>query len=396
MPEHLENPDRDATPQLLGEDCPIAGQLTGMSIRVWAIDPGRVMWSGGEAVIALIADLVTAGGGHLAPESEGMLRARFDCQERAVCAARRVQRSLRTFSESPDIEGFAASIAIYKPDDEIQSGAPLGNPCSPLAISAPYQILVSDTIFEALHLTPGLQFRLCVNPSNPEGGYQELLWTDAESLAVWQERVVTASRVAEQRGDHRRRSEIEAVSSQTVESVDRRTSKAEKEEHVAQILENSFLRKNMFRFTAGASSLVLLAVVGLFVFLRSSKTHETRQQSPKTPTVEQQVPDKPAALEDRSAKQSKEKLQETGSTPVNPRITPNGRKASRESASAVTDYDGFTNKQIPQLLRKAEEDAGAGNFDDAKREYDIVLKLQPGNTTAVAGLRKLAMKIAER
>jgi hypothetical protein len=48
-----------------------------------------------------------------------------------------------------------------------------------------------------------------------------------------------------------------------------------------------------------------------------------------------------------------------------------------------------------QLVRRAGEDA-EGNYDAAKREYEIVLKLQSGNTPAKGSLRKLGLKVVER
>jgi multidrug efflux pump subunit AcrB len=95
-------------------------------------------------------------------------------------------------------------------------------------------------------------------------------------------------------------------------------------------------------------------------------------------------------------RQQETAAEETRSKSDHSRVPPNGRKATHETESSVAGYEGFTNKQIPQLLHRAEGDAGAGKYDDAKREYEIVLKLQPGNSTAQEGLRKLGMKIGGR
>jgi hypothetical protein len=50
---------------------------------------------------------------------------------------------------------------------------------------------------------------------------------------------------------------------------------------------------------------------------------------------------------------------------------------------------GFTARDVPQLLKMAQTDAGAGNYAQAKREYQKVLSLQPNNQDAKDGLRKL-------
>jgi hypothetical protein len=55
-------------------------------------------------------------------------------------------------------------------------------------------------------------------------------------------------------------------------------------------------------------------------------------------------------------------------------------------------YEGFTRSQIPQLLNRADSDAGKGNYDQARYEYEIVLKLDPSNAQAKQGLRRLSLR----
>jgi hypothetical protein len=57
-------------------------------------------------------------------------------------------------------------------------------------------------------------------------------------------------------------------------------------------------------------------------------------------------------------------------------------------------HDDIAYRPHAQLVRRAGEDA-EGNYDAAKREYEIVLKLQSGNTPAKGSLRKLGLKISE-
>jgi len=52
---------------------------------------------------------------------------------------------------------------------------------------------------------------------------------------------------------------------------------------------------------------------------------------------------------------------------------------------------GFLPQDIPFLLRKAAADAGAGRYDDARREYNIVRQFDPNNAIAKEGLRKLEL-----
>jgi hypothetical protein len=52
-------------------------------------------------------------------------------------------------------------------------------------------------------------------------------------------------------------------------------------------------------------------------------------------------------------------------------------------------YDGMTQKDISRLLQWARSDAGNGNYAKAAQEYRVILQLQPYNSDAKEGLRKI-------
>jgi hypothetical protein len=52
-------------------------------------------------------------------------------------------------------------------------------------------------------------------------------------------------------------------------------------------------------------------------------------------------------------------------------------------------YDGMTQRDIPRLLQWARSDAGNGNYAKAAQEYRVILQLQPYNSDAKEGLRKI-------
>jgi hypothetical protein len=64
-------------------------------------------------------------------------------------------------------------------------------------------------------------------------------------------------------------------------------------------------------------------------------------------------------------------------------------KENAEEPEAYADSGGVSQKDIPALLGMAQRDAGAGNYDRAKREYKKILSLQPSNQEAKDGLRRL-------
>jgi len=397
MTEYRDSPESDEPRPFISEDSAVAEGLTELSIRVWSIDPELVTWSSVDAVICLMADLLTASGGQLVAESREILSARFDRQETAVGAARRLQRALQAFAENPETAGFAASIAIHRAQDRARSGTASSISNALWSHSAPGQILVSSTVFETLQFSPGLRFRsLFIDPLGPDVGYQELLWTDAETLVAWRERVETASHASAMSDPHRQ-PEIGIANAEPRAAGSFADPAVVRLEDEFQISTEVSPRKNRIRFAAGAVSLALVAAIGAVVHFSAGKTHEFPQPPAKIQKIEQPTPpsDKPT-VPGNAQKQQETNTQETEPNTVHASVPRNGPKAPHETEAPVKEYEGFTSKQVPQLLRRAEEDAGAGSYDNAKREYEIVLKLQPGNSAAKEGLRKLGMKIGGR
>jgi hypothetical protein len=58
--------------------------------------------------------------------------------------------------------------------------------------------------------------------------------------------------------------------------------------------------------------------------------------------------------------------------------------------------EGFTRKDIPDLLRKADAAAGSGDYKSAIYEYDLVLRLDRANARAHEGLRRATVAENER
>jgi hypothetical protein len=389
MTEYLESPESDETPQLLGENGPIAVRSTELSIRVWSIDPEYVTWSSEHAVICLMADLVIASGGQLVPESRQVLTAQFDRPEDAVVAARRLQRALRAFTENPETAGFAASIAIHRPEDQGQPGTALAVPDFLWSYSAPGQILISRNLYENLLSAAGPQFQgMSSSAVHSNSEYQELFWTDAETLAAWQERVHIASQVLQSENSH----EQQEIGTGGAESG---LNGVRQDEFQARTFSlDGLLGRSKVWFVVGSIGLALFAVLAVFVYLNARKTHQV-QQPPQTPAVKPQPippPDTSTVTVPGIGPEKKETvINDADSKSARTPLPPKARKASRETEPAMSEYRGLTSKQIPQLLSKAEEDAGAGNYEDARREYGIILKLQPGNARAQQGLRKLGL-----
>jgi hypothetical protein len=68
-------------------------------------------------------------------------------------------------------------------------------------------------------------------------------------------------------------------------------------------------------------------------------------------------------------------------------------EATGAEAKPVAEYAGFTARDVPLLLKKAESDAGAGDYAASRREYDIILHLEPGNLAARTGMSRVNLSV---
>jgi len=147
----------------------------------------------------------------------------------------------------------------------------------------------------------------------------------------------------------------------------------------------------MKRSLAVAGGVIVLSVaVGMYAhYHRPSVVDRTpgSQQLPPQPT--DVPPEKIPAVSSQGPETSAPPVE---APPVETRPAQKPKPSKIQAEKPVkAGLSDFSAKDIPFLLRKAEQDAGAGSYDAARREYKIVLQLDPNNPSAKQGLHRLEL-----
>jgi hypothetical protein len=426
---------------------------TDLAIRLWCKERSdrslRLTWQSDSVLVYMIADLVSASGGRVGEESAPIMAAHFDGSRRALVAAKRIQKSVLEFVACRPGERIGAAILIYPPSTSSPAGFSGEMVLQALGQAKPGQILFAEYSSQQLRDLPGIELRAVpafgVVPGDWQGGLTELVWTTPERLALLQDSVGAdvEPRVADSRpvdataivtaparnapegrtneaappigptADFVFKGGSETTAQQAGQAANSVRDRGPISDNFQQSPSSSLTEEldesrdrpllTRTRVILGAVAVVLVVVL-IFVLQpsRVSKPPLTPQQEQigATENPVQQPPATPESgarttqPEPTSAKPQAKPVATAQPRPPSRPPSDNHVKNNKENAEepeAYADSGGVSQKDIPALLGMAQRDAGAGNYDRAKREYKKILSLQPSNQEAKDGLRRLGL-----
>ena len=426
-------PNSGRSPLALSEDA--RADATDAVVRLWM--PGRrdrsapLTWKTDSVLVYMIADLVGASHGRIAEESPAIMSAHFDGSRQALLAAKRIQTSILEFLACRPDERLGAAILLYRPaasDPEGFSGEMVKQA---LRQVKPGQILLAENVSKRLRDLPGIEVRtvpaLTTVMGQPE--FTEVLWTTPDRVARLQlsvddeteaesadapgigATVIVHSPLARQ-GATRQPVPSETVSNagHTDEAQDLAPVFAEGREEFEP---RPFITRTRVIFGVVA---VVLAVTLIAVVYRPAQVSkapiplqvdqggarefpykqpvqaesDVQTTQPESKTVKTEIAKPQKAFKSPPVKSARvavaEQPQVSDKAPIDNRV----KSQNLEVAAPYSDESGGVSlKDIPVLLRMAQQDAGAGNYAKARTEYRKILGLQPNNQDARDGLHKL-------
>lgn len=409
-----------------------AAESADFTIRLWNPErpagAGSLSWKTESVLVYMIADLVSASQGHTDDSTSAMM-AHFDSTGRALVAARRIQTAILEFVACRPGKPIAAAILIHQPAT-IAGGLSAGMAQGALRLAEPGQILLSEEAATRLQDTPGVELRpvpALTTGGEGQSGLAELVWTSPDqiarlkaSLSSGQNReesapmgatmIVNAPLApAAQSGVGATGLTSQAATSNARFTGDLAVGRDASYQDIGDE-EQPFLTRT--RVILGVVAVVLVAAL-VWMFYPSRVTKPPVVHVPEnpvegnggaiTPTPQPNQPPS-TTVQPPTIEPAKPVVVAKPVPPAKPPAEKHGKEkpptavpsTAPEEPQAVQSVEGMTAKDIPNLLQMARKDAGGGNYDKARREYRIVLQLQPSNTEAREGLRRLDVAQSDR
>ena len=397
-------------------ETPAPSPLARLALRLWTPTRSELSWASESPVTHLITDLICASDGTLVLDTSGMV-AQFRDPVQAFKAAKRIQGSLVEFCRHCPNLCLGVAAVIYDPSECFPGlhGIPSQDPAALLEQAKPAQILGTGNASNQLRRLPGLELREF--PSRRHGSaewreLQELLWTSSANLERVQEALKSAARRVGRQDEQAAASEPTADLSfagayRAAPPPQVRAEPPLVSEPGRDGLLPEFVEREPSSEGIGSQalwwSLAAVGVLGILlaaVLLPRLRTRPVVLERPMTvPTAPVTEPgtvkeESPPPSEPRSENVPASPPKSSGDQKMSARHPASDQQPHGQSKKAA-EYEGLTEKDIPLLLRMAEKHAGAGNYEDARREFNIVLHLDANNAEAKQGLRKLELSERE-
>jgi hypothetical protein len=403
---------------------------TDITIRLWTpaqLRPraSEISWKTDSNLVCLITDVVIAAEGAPLYGLRSGMSAHFNNAVQALKAAKSIERAVTEFSRRRPEDCFGAAIAVHRPVElrpflEGDPGA--ASPAFSLLRQAqPGQILVGRETYDHLSDLPGLQFRFLDADTNPvASGDAELLWTSPQTYALFASHLQEALQRQPIPNDQdlpvaveENRAQPPRTKSSSVRTGGFSTTKLSA--YDVPEAEPSWMASHRLLVSLGAVAVLALATVYAIPALHKRPETGNAPVNNNLPVNGKSInnninsnsnnndipqPAKPAVLPNDAVSAVPHPLQpaKVAAAAASPIRKPEAPKTISSASAPVevkplAEYEGFTARDVPLLLRKAEADAGAGDYDSSRHEYDIILHLEPGNQAAKVGLSRVNLSV---
>jgi len=388
-------------------------------VRVWktqdTAESRAISWQSNDPALYLVLDLISASKGVLSELRGPFLAATFAGVESAILTARRLQWAMQGFSGSDGTADIAVAILVQGSGDETDAGSSSQARIT-LEQAEPGQIFITPKTSDFLQNIPSLQLQ-----AMPGSDVQELMWLNsavAPNLSADEEAIsaLVKQNGLESEAPPSAKEEMRDPAAPTTEAVMPGVSAPAFSEKRPGPRDPGAIRGMSPRRLVGigGGAVALLALVGFFTFWQKGQSHNPNpvstpaavvQSTPGSVTNSQSPgtgrPGQPTGLSDPGRTgpalapavsaaeiQKDRKHKGIGSAP---------KERTDQKEAAQKDKGGnctLDSSDVPKMLVQADNNRGAGRYEDALRQYSRVLACDRESARARSGLEltRLAMQ----